>query len=286
MPTTTYPRANTTGLAPAQTAEAADVLNAVTPLDQAIEDLRTGALEFQQIRLDPNLTPLTVSGGAITVSYSYHIITSAAFTTLATLNGANDGDIIRLGHASGSADILIGDYHLQTTAHYVDIMKTASGFVVLGGSAPKYHPYFRAYRSGTQAIAGSTLTKVQFNATSYTQINSLNVAAYDQVTNFRFTPRKLGIWRHVVQITFTTTIPINTPVILYLQKNGVTVAQKEERAHGGANFTIDLTDDDQTTVLGLTDYYEVWVQQNDAGSHNVGSGATISFWSTTLVAET
>ncbi len=283
MPRTSYPRTNTGGLVNGQTAEALDVLNAIIPLDKAIEDMRTGWLEMAQTRFDLGAT-LTISGGAITITNTYHLITTVAWQGLTTINGANQGDILILERAGGSADIKIGNWVLSAVGQAALIHYGALGITVLACSGQLYAPSAKAYRAtSVQAIAASTATKVQFNASAYSSALAsfrrpdTNADPFDAVTNFRFQPVFPSIYQIDVQILWATAIPNGTYTFIYLLKNGVAIAEKRQRGNGNVDLTVNMSVQDLST--STSDYYEVYVQQNDVGSHNVQFGATFT-WAT------
>lgn len=266
MPRTTYPRAVTTGLVSGQTAEAQDVLNAITPLDKAVEDLRIGWLEFAQVRFDPTAATLTVTAGAITISNSSHSIQSASLQVLSTINGANTGDIIYLERA-GSFDIIVGDY-LLTSGTGAWIVKKASGFNVIASNGSPIRCAFRAYRTGgQQVIATATLTKVQFNATAYNQIGPAGTAVYDPTTNYRYTPGRSGIYQFDISVIWASAMTAGGLVLLYLVKNGSTIIQVNNFGTGGTDLTCLLSVQDQ--AVSPSDYYEVFVSHTNGANRNI-----------------
>lgn len=281
-PKTTYPRANTAGLVNGQTAEAIDVLNAITPLDRALEDLRIGWLEFGQIRFDPGST-LTVAAGAITITNSYHLITAATYQTLTTINGANAGDMLYLELASGSAgDVLIGDYLLESTGQAIWIMKENIGFTVIGSSGVLVRSSARAYRAtSVQAINTGTPTKLQLNATSWNQNGPAGTAVFDATTNYRYSPGKVGYYHFDIQVNWASAIGAGTYILLFLYKNGIVMAQATFRGDGNIDFTTQLSLTDWASAAG--DYYEVFVQQNDGAARNVQFGSIQTWMTATLL---
>ncbi|MBZ0316343.1 MAG: hypothetical protein K8L91_07990 [Anaerolineae bacterium] len=282
MPRTTHPRAITSGLAAGQTAEAKDVLDAIIPLDKAIEDLRTGWLEFGQLRFDPTASTLTVTAGAITVTNSYHAITSAALQVLSTINGANQGDIIYLVR-SGGADIIVGDYLLGANQG-VWIVKEAVGFSVLASNGSLLRHAFRATRiTSVQAIAASTNTKVQYNGVDYQQTTPLGANVYDPTTNYRYTPGRVGVYDFDILVTYSSAMDAGGLVVVTLAKNGSVIAQTNEFGTGVADLTIPLSHQDLAT--SASNYYEVFTYHFNAGSRNIYASATQCYFTGVRVGE-
>ncbi len=282
MPRTTHPRAITSGLVAGQTAEAVDVLNAIIPLDKAIEDLRTGWLEFGQLRFDPTASTLTITAGAITITNSYHLITTVAVQVLSTINGANQGDIIYL-ERSGGANIIVGDYVLGANQG-AWIVKKASGFSVLASNGSLLRHAFRATRiTSVQPIAASTNTKVQFNGVDYQQITPAGANVYDSVTNYRYTPGRQGVYNFDIMITYSSVMDAGGVVAVTLGKNGSVIAQTNEFGTGVADLTIPLSTQDRATAT--TDYYEVFTFHFNAGSRNIYASATQCYFAATWVGE-
>lgn len=282
MPRTTHPRAITSGLVAGQTAEAVDVLNAITPLDKAIEDLRTGWLEFGQLRFDPTASTLTITAGAITITNSYHAITTAALQVLATINGANQGDIIYLVR-SGGADIIVGDY-LLAAGQGVWIIKEAVGFRVLASNGSLLRHAFRATRiTSAQAIAASTNTKVQYNGVDYQQTTPAGANVYDPTTNYRYTPGRQGVYDFDIMITYSSAMDAGGLVALALAKNGSVIALSHAFGTGVADLTCMLSHQDRATAT--TDYYEVFTYHFNAGSRNIYASATQCYFTGVWVGE-
>lgn len=276
MPRTSYPRAVTAGLVSGQTAEAVDVLNAITPLDKGIEDLRTGWLEFAQVRLDPTAATLTVTAGAITITNSYHLITSVAVQVLSTINGANQGDLIYL-ERSGGANIIVGDYVLAA-GQGVWIVKKSSGFNVLASNGSLLRHGFRAYRNtSVQAIAASTNTKIQWNGVSFQQITPAGADVFDSVTNYRYTPGRQGVYQFDIMVTWDSAMDAGGLIALALAKNGSVFALANAFGTGTADLTMQLNTHDLATAT--TDYYEVFTYHFNAGSRDIDFGATKTYFS-------
>ena len=87
---------------------------------------------------------------------------------------------------------------------------TATGF---GGTTA---PYVSVYRSGDQNISDATWTKIQIN----TEIVD-SAGAFDNSTNYRFTPQTAGYYFVNLNVGTGTTVDNSTDqVICEIQKNG------------------------------------------------------------------
>lgn len=280
MPATNYPRADCTAIIPAFTPSHAGIITAVGNLDSAIETLRNGSLEFKKLRLEQQAVPITISSaGAITVTYTWHLIYTEAWVNLTTINGGNAGDIIVLERATNSAAIRVGDYLLEEDGQKVWLLHQTSGWVVLGSSGRLVTASFKAYRTTTQqALAASTSTQVQFNATVWNHKNIANNDSY-ATGSYNYFTDQAGMYLHDVQLTIATAIPLGTYLILYFQKNSATIAQVTLRGDGNVDRTIRLCVKDYAS--GGNDSYQVRAQQNDVGTHYIQIGADKTFWTAT-----
>ena len=89
--------------------------------------------------------------------------------------------------SSGSGTITLGQ-----SGETVDM---ANGTITLN-SGMKSTPAFQAYLSDDQTISNATVTKINFNTESFDTDN-----AYDNSTNYRFTPQVAGKYYIAVTIT-------------------------------------------------------------------------------------
>jgi len=145
----------------------------------------------------------------------------------------------------------------------------ASGAQVSGFTGQNY-PAFRAYRSTSQAIPSSTFTKIQFDTETFD-----TDSAYDNSTNYRFTPQVAG------KYFFTTTIRMVgistiTNYQVYLYKNG---SMHSRFANGGthaANPSNSVSD--IVTMNGSTDYVEVFVYQTYGSDRDIDNGTSNTYF--------
>ena len=100
-------------------------------------------------------------------------------------------------------------------------------------------PAFEAYRSSNQTPSNDTLTKVQFNTEVYDTDN-----AYDNSTNFRFTPQVAGKYFAYGSVRGDAESATDLDLIeIYIRKNGTTQANQAINYGGNDidNATINIS---------------------------------------------
>jgi len=127
-------------------------------------------------------------------------------------------------------------------------------------------PAFMAYRSGSnQSISNSTYTKVQCQTEIYDTDN-----AYDNSTNYRFTPQTAGKYYFFVQARFATATDFDA-VVIAVRKNGSAfydMTYRNEYFSGLSLYGI-------ADMNGSSDYLEFFVEQASGSSQDIsGSDAT------------
>lgn len=144
--------------------------------------------------------------------------------------------------------------------------------VANGGSGVTIMPAFRAFRSGTQALASGAAAKVQLNAETFDTNSN-----FDSTTNFRFTPTVAGKYQINAGLTIVfSTGDTTTDWAIYIYKNGSVYAQIE--LHNIlASTTNALSISDIVDMNGSTDFIEMFAAQVSGGSRNI-SGATNLTW--------
>lgn len=123
------------------------------------------------------------------------------------------------------------------------------------------HPTFSAQRSATQSVNGSTFTKIQFDTEDFD-----TATAYDNATNYRFTPQVAGKYMVTVGLEFGAMADGNE-IYAYIYRNGS--AWKATRvicaaATGHSACVTAIVD-----LNGSTDYVEAYGYQSNAGAKNV-----------------
>jgi hypothetical protein len=105
-------------------------------------------------------------------------------------------------------------------------------------------PAFSAYQSSVQALAANTYTKIQFQTKSYD-----TASAYDNVTNYRFTPLVAGYYQVNASLAAGSII---TNISVNIYKNG-SAAFYGSNPSCGSNTTSALV-----YLNGSTDYIEIY----------------------------
>jgi hypothetical protein len=110
--------------------------------------------------------------------------------------------------SSGGGQITIQEP--ATASNFTQTLPAATGTVMVSGNQPA----FSAYRSTIQTFSTTTWIKMQCQTEEFDTAN-----AYDNATNYRFTPQVAGYYQASIQasLTFTSTSG-TTGVALY--KNG------------------------------------------------------------------
>jgi len=145
-----------------------------------------------------------------------------------------------------------------------DIMTSdGAGNITLNNAALKNTPAFEASLSSTQAINNASYTKVQF-ATEIFDTNS----AYDNVTNYRFTPAVTGKYYLFSELCLDD---LNDgsffDIILY--KNGSSI--KQSRLFSGVTEKQSSWFSYIDVSTSASDYYEIFVYQNTGVTRNLRS---------------
>lgn len=116
-------------------------------------------------------------------------------------------------------------------------------------------PAFSAYRTGAQAVAQNTVTKLQCQTEEFD-----TASCYDNATNYRFTPNVAGYYM------FNAAVYLNgssTTTLITLYKNGVEVKRGNASgvaADSGRGATVTAL----ISMNGTTDYVEAYVYHNSA----------------------
>jgi len=125
---------------------------------------------------------------------------------------------------------------------------TAGSKTVSAGpvAADVQRPAFKAYRSSLQSVTASTWTKVQLDTKEFD-----TASAFDNTTNFRFTPQTPGYYQFNGQAR-TGSAP--TQLVCALYKNDVAVAYSNNSTGIDRSGVSDIL-----YMNGTTDYVELWV---------------------------
>jgi hypothetical protein len=129
-------------------------------------------------------------------------------------------------------------------------------------------PAFSVYANANQSVSGLTNTKVIF------QVEDFDTAsAFDNTTNYRFTPQVAGYYQINANINFQN---ISTYVYIMLAKNG-TIIKTLAYAASSSSFFTTLAGSCLVQMNGTTDYVEIYAYAGTTLNlvpANVGAGNT------------
>lgn len=126
-------------------------------------------------------------------------------------------------------------------------------------------PAFGAYQSVLQSIATGTLTKLQFQTEEYD-----TATAFDNVTNYRFTPLVAGYYQISFAVGYAAAVP-NLTVTMY--KNGVRIKDGALMSSGvvaSGSVLINMN--------GTTDYVEVYTFHTNGSSVNTSAAQNQTYF--------
>ena len=142
-----------------------------------------------------------------------------------------------------------------------------SGLTKTGGFGGTNTPAFSVYRSGTQAIANNTATKVQYNTESFDTDNT-----FDSSTNYRYTPAFSGKSFLVGSIRLYGTDDFNN-YTLEIYKNGTAILRQQN-----SHWHYESAQVSGIVTHDTDDYFEVYVTQQSGSSLDVMSGSEITYF--------
>ena len=195
--------------------------------------------------------------------------------TAAPLTSSDVADGI-ITNAKLAQDIISGDTALGATPADTDefLVSDAGTLKRLDYSLIKASstPAFLATRNSNQSISANTTTKIQYDDESFDTDNT-----YDNSTNYRWTPGVAG--KYVIGASAgVDTQSDHNHLSVEIRKNGTAIAYViDANQHLGVrNMTI--IDDANTT-----DYYEVFLRQDNGTENTTASAAIMYFWGYKLV---
>ena len=181
------------------------------------------------------------------------------------------------GNASGTGTLTIAAPSTNTNRTLTlpdntgTLLSTGSTFAGTG-------PAFSAYLSADQTVTTSVATKVAFNTEVFD-----TASAYDNATNYRFTPLVSGYYQvnSTVSTTGTTTQSV---YINSIYKNGVVYRNGVQTAITfSATGTNGFSVSDLIFMNGTTDYLEIYCRIDGTGTMKFISGAAQSSFSAAMV---
>jgi hypothetical protein len=152
-------------------------------------------------------------------------------------------------------------------------LPAATGTVMVSGNMPA----FSAYLSANQTpITSGTFTKVQCNTEEFD-----TASAYDNATNYRFTPQVAGYYQVSGSVNITSTT--NSEVLCVIYKNG-------SAAKWGVYLTRAASASDASSVVsaliylnGTTDYVELYGYVNGTGTLQFIGSQSRTYFQATMV---
>ena len=172
--------------------------------------------------------------------------------------------------------VLNGATSGATTLTPTDAVTTTVTFPSLGGTAmvSGNMPAFSAYANGGQSISNNTATKIQFNIKNFD-----TASAYDNSTNYRFTPLVAGYYQVTLNVALNTMTGNAQPSI-----------NKSGSVYQYGNFPNTCTAQpywaSMTALIymnGSTDYIEGYITQFTSGSINLQTSSFANTFSAALV---
>jgi len=149
-------------------------------------------------------------------------------------------------------------------------LPAATGTVMVSGNMPA----FSAYANGGQSISNNTATKIQFNIENFD-----TASAYDNSTNYRFTPLVAGYYQVTLNVALNTMTGNAQPSII-----------KSGSVYQYGNFPNTCTANpywaSMTALIymnGSTDYIEGYITQFTGGSINLQTSSFANTFSAVLV---
>jgi hypothetical protein len=151
-------------------------------------------------------------------------------------------------------------------------LPAATGTVMVSGNMPA----FSAYRSTTQTFSSATWTKIQCQTEEFD-----TASAYDNATNYRFTPLVAGYYQVQIQaaLAFSAT---STTTGLAVYKNGSATKYLQLFYASYVNGTM-INGSALIYCNGTTDYLEAYVYCNGTAPEVSASSGSISYFQATLV---
>jgi hypothetical protein len=170
-----------------------------------------------------------------------------------------------LGDTSGSVVLQAPAVSGSTTI----TMPAATGTMMVSGNMPA----FSAYLSANQTpITTATFTKIQCNTEEFD-----TASAYDNATNYRFTPQVAGYYQVSGSLNITSGTN-NQEVLVTVYKNGSAAKWGSYITRLASNFDLGTTVSALIYLNGSTDYVELYGYVTGTGTLQfIGSQARTYF---------
>ena len=237
-------------------------------LSQAVANENEIALFINFVRQEPT-TAYTASGTSLTLTSAtsssddmYCVYLGKAVQTVNPPSGS-------VGSSQVAASIITGQTAETSIAtdDTVLIHDTSAGALrkmtranFVSGVGGDNTPAFEAYKTASQTISTGTATKLQYDTEVFDTDN-----AYDNSTNYRFTPQVAGKYFIFASVQSGNTNDFDDYQI-QIHKNGSTYALSRIRHHYGDNINCQVIMD----MNGSSDYAEAFVYQASGGDLDAG----------------
>ena len=233
-------------------------------------DVTTGSQQFQRFRFVASGGETTISGAdangavlAYTAGLEQVVLNGAVLVRGHDYTATTGTTITGLSPALVASDVLEVFSFIAFTVANTYTQSQVDGLIK--------GPAFSVYRNGTQSVAGSSETKIQFNTEVFDTDN-----CYDNSVNYRFTPTVAGKYFVYTNLRMEVNAESIEFLVLYIRKNGSdyfnTIDNPTDTSSQGENMNIGISID----FNGSSDYIEIFAAiSHGAGSAKLESG-TIS----------
>ena len=149
---------------------------------------------------------------------------------------------------------------------------SVTGTAMVSGNMPA----FSAYRSANQSVSINTYTKCQFNTEEFD-----TASAYDNATNYRFTPLVAGYYQVNSSIYMSgSAYAAYNKIAIY--KNG-TIYKENQNGASSAIFDSAIQVNSIVYLNGSTDYIEIYGSTSIATGTIFGGSATLTYFQASLI---
>ena len=215
----------------------------------------SGVVQTIATKATAGLPTTTTGSGAIVLQTSPSITTPTISSGGANFSGSTSGTINLVATAIAGSNTAT--------------LPAATGTVMVSGNMPA----FSAYLGTNQTITSATYTKIQFNTKVFDTAN-----AYDNATNYRFTPQVAGYYQVGGGVSFDATVALNR-TILNLYKNGSSFALLFD---GNGNVSR-IASSTLLYLNGSTDYVEMYGYISGTSSVLFDAGQNLTWFNASLV---
>jgi hypothetical protein len=186
--------------------------------------------------------------------------------------GGSMSSLIPSGSASGTGSMTLAAP--VTNSNQTATLPDATGTVMVSGNMPAFSAYLLANQT---PITSATFTKIQCNTEEFD-----TASAYDNATNYRFTPQVAGYYQVSGSLNISASVT-NTGILCVIYKNGSSIKW-------GVYMTRASTANDAGVVAsalvylnGSTDYVELYGYVDGAGTLSFIGSQQRTFFQAVLV---